>query len=603
MRGAIALTSQKHQFKDFPQDDNLYWIRWFDGYSTRHGDTGTPAINVYLSQITSNNLNDLDYFSMYKKRFSFEFKQIQKTAPIISVPTAATNIPGLIIGGIYKNGVLQSELPGHQAQITLNTIENPQTIEVCSSPFKHKPEWLKNDNIYMFLNKFEYKIDELWNKSFLCVVRKNCTSYLFPCPEILRYFYCWNSKMVQIFTKGPWSSRINEAININDSGIVADGSWHLKARLGFKLSECGLLAPLYFDKSAMNRANDIYYSLLEKNNAYSSSYIKAMIPFRDGDIKLKVSGISLEDNKFLVLRILEHDWPYQNTKLITNLDNYNVIGTKQDEVNRPSPFSGGTSASADEEVPLGLTSAEDPNERSEQAHLPILGPQIRNIETAKPKKDVSYIYITPEHITNVIQELSDRSTGNPQPSGEVKRATLVASEDHESISRFEELLSALKELQKRSAIISYRPLSPPTSSTAIRYGNLPLMWSLPCKDVYKKYIKWSVIKTDQMLRYKAALVVEVQLQEGTVYIVEIEPTPNSYRALIFRPLIEDENISNTISDALNFIVEKRGILGQKPTIGGNIKEATGWRHHRIKKGSGLNHDSLLSCLCEVAGGT
>ncbi|MGD9950802.1 MAG: hypothetical protein AB7U29_20375 [Desulfobulbus sp.] len=334
-------TSQLYRFDEFPSDNKFWWIRWIDSITPHLGKSGTAGVTVYLSSIPDDTLENI------KKAPNpyWGFHNYQKNAEIKKIYIQASNIPALVIGTVFRSATPQFSFDFSRTTINCDTINFHQRLAKTSDIDHRRPlKWdTEKYGQYYMLNRSQYALEN-GGHGWLCVLFSGEAEFLIPCSEILRYFYCWNSTMVRIFTTGPWKNNLHLAINPEQTGVDAEDQnlWHLRARRGFSLPHCKLLAPIFIDETGYKRANEIFTYLQQKNTNGNSS-IRAKIPFRDGPIRLDVKGAWLQKgelSKFLVFQILGHEWPYLGVTLKYNIDPDNRQGKIRIPMDARPPFEG-----------------------------------------------------------------------------------------------------------------------------------------------------------------------------------------------------------------------------------------------------------------------
>lgn len=613
MEVALLRTSQSYLFDEFPSDGQIWWIRWFDYLVSSHKGTGTAGITVYFSSISDQELDEI----RKADDPGIKFKKYQKNAAINKIHVQASNIPSLTIGSAFRNGLQHSLFTFSKVTIDCDTGTSSQQPVKSSKPYHTVPSWWER-NPYLFLNRFEYCLENS-DDSWLCILRSGTIDYLIPCPEILRYFYCWSSEMVKIFTKGPW--KINQDLAIFRKRTGPDETdkslWHVTARNGFTLDQCKLLAPLCIDEIGYGRANEIYVNLHERSTNGGIPPIKARIPFRDGPIHLNAEGVWLQKekggvSKFLVFQITGHRWPYAEIKKLNcNIVNDSRIGEIRKPTNTAAPF-GNTSqpgSFVDEEIADIITSDNDPNINLNKIKFTIPIPNVENITEVRLKKDMSRIYIkTPPHLEPTTCGGDLTSTGEPTSGGIEHPADFVPIVISE-IERFGWLFNVLDKFKSTNDISEYRVFSPPNDGKrSVKYNGFTL-WKMPYVPTLDSgalvYSSWAYFKIGSYKRPRGALLFEVNANRQKIYIIECETRINEgFRALIFKP-INQSSINATISDALTYVVKKKGIIEIEPKIN-NIEFAKGWKHayyydgeRESRKKAGINGDSLMKAIMEV----
>lgn len=611
-------TSQSYQFDEFPPDDQLWWIRWFDYITPRHGSTGTAGVTVYFSSISDQKLGEIQK----ARNPDFEFRKYQKDAAIDKIYIQASNIPSLVIGTVFRNATPQFSFDFSRTTINCDTANVPQRLTKSNEPFHQRPtKWdTEKYGPYYTLNRSEYALGN-WNDSWLCVLRSGTTDFLIPCPEILRYFYCWHSKMVRIFTTGPWKNNLHMAINPDRTGIDTDDEnlWHLTARIGFSLHHCKLLVPLFLDGTGYERANEIF-TFFQQKSANGFPSIKANIPFRDGPTQLNVKGTWLQKgelSKFLVFQILGHTWPYPGITLNHNIDPDNRQGKVRIPIDARPPFDGADQPGAisDDKIADIISSEDDPNENLSKINFTIPAPVVYNITEIREKKEISHIYTKPPPYFEAITNEGDRtSTGEPSSGGLEHPANFVPIETSD-IDRFDELVGVLDTLKSAGLITEYAVVSPPDDNS-LTYNDFTL-WKMPkVRGIVPgklAYPAWALIKNGTNKRPRGALVVEIKVVLQNIYIMEIETrSAEGYRALMFKPV--NPPAYNAINDALTHAVLTSGKFAKHPEIPSAIAVARGWKHSykyekienqsniTIKKRLSLSPESLFGAIMEVVKG-
>ncbi len=344
-------------FENFPQDGNLWVVKWIDKVRIGHKGTTSASISVLLQKLQ---------LSDPKLIHRINATDLQK---ILSPPanqevifTEATilvgSLPDISIGAVFKDRDNVGHLPVEIAHLQIPLGEVSCESRQLDLEIQSHPEWTKSIP-YRVLNRFEYALEfKSVSKSHCLVFKTRKIEYVIPRSVIFKTYYAQTHKLAQAFTNGDWPSQIETLIYTKplESGLRtwADpqtGEWNIVLQLNVSPDLSPLLGIYYFDPYGIKCAESIYKSILKSqiNNRREDWFADAKIPFEifpEKPLKLSVCGYTLKryskappdaPDRFLVTRILRSSLP--ELPVINHACFINgQQGEEQIEVDSPAPF-------------------------------------------------------------------------------------------------------------------------------------------------------------------------------------------------------------------------------------------------------------------------
>ncbi|MGE4274070.1 MAG: hypothetical protein AB7E31_14610 [Desulfitobacterium sp.] len=307
---------------NFPQDDRIWRIDWYDKVSRDPNVSSDPKVNVMISPV-DNNTNSI--FDDYTTNWS--------QSKIITLSISYLN--RISIGSTWVNGKLVG-LPNRKKDraYAFKVSIPPQSLEPLFFTLGEELRGIKWNYMHFYKANclvFENCRVSFMNKNFLKKV-------IFPCPELLRFYFATSTKLVRNVIYYSGSSLMKKLVILIDSegNIRTDPSGSpmlltLKTRIPD--GDCWSIARLLTDKIATRETNRLYREFASKNLMYNNvTYIKMGFPF-SGPSQLNVFGKLSEDGEsLLVLNIAFCNADFNFTELVLDRENSNLAKNKKELV-------------------------------------------------------------------------------------------------------------------------------------------------------------------------------------------------------------------------------------------------------------------------------
>jgi hypothetical protein len=617
----------------FPDDDNLWLVKWIDQIRLPHLSTKSASFSVLLQKLRIHDpklvhaLNTEEIQAILSPPEGEEFKFTRHLVGLF---------PSIEIGAVFQSKNKVAQLPDDSLTITL-----PFGEQSCSSEnfldLREPPsiEW-PTKMPYRLINRFEYFVEKSACHDSQCLVfRTDITEYIIPRSVIFKTFYALNRRFAQAFTNGPWPSQCETLVCMKEleSGLKTEidaetGSWNVVLQLNVPSELTPLLGIYIFDDYGRTCATSIHSSMFKsrQKNAYGGWFIDAKIPFSvdvENPLKLSVQGFKLKKykhapadslTKFLVTKINSSSLP----KLPPLRCAYVVSGQQGREkinVDEPAPFSnmckvkpGNASTTIDSNTDANTTHGSE--EIVTSSFFWIDPPPMQRMQKALSKS-----YNSPvkgdhlgDNVTNVVSP--GNNTYSAYASAEAQIKTLIRQPD----KLFENLLETLLSLKKDSKIYNYTIIAPIQHLQGIEIGGVRC-WNFLDEDARSsgnwpkkgwRMKKHADKQAEGGLRFgqpRAALVVRIDYSKSqSGHWIEIEQKSTSYRSPYITKLPNDvqEIMQHLIeiiarNEAKNLISNLDKGVAELDLIDTPMIRAY---KHGYKKGThgDLSHDSVLAFL-------
>lgn len=607
---------------NFPQDGNLWVIKWIDKVRIAHQATTSASISLLIQKLPISDPKQLH-------RLDPETLQEILSPPAAQNAVFATttnligSLPAISIGAVYRNGHRVGQLPTETKDFEMPLGELSCESRRLDHEIPSFPDWNKSMP-YRVLNKFEYTIDRTNFSQSHCIVYEAAgVEYIIPRSVIFKTYYAQNYKFAQAFTNGDWPTQSKTLIYTDQldsglwTGIDADsGEWNIVLQLDVPEELTPLLGIFYFDSYGFKRASSIYTSILQANrNSFKRDwFIDAQIPFEttpDTPLQLSVTGFKLKKyslapenapDRFLVTRILQSSLPILpiiNRSCFVN----GQRGKTSSNADSPAPFSG----QKEIKVATDQTTLSDQSDANKTLESTIVEEEsfsfINPPEMRQMKKDSSKSYKTTERFPKTELPDTDRaSPGNGTYKGsalpEAQTKMLIRDPD----KRFDELIAVLQKLKKQRSILDFTIVPPILSSQKIEVGDLQCWNFLDEKSrlTGRGRRKGWRMKVDAKQNSggtysstgqpRAALIIRIQFNKIVWgYWIEIQVRSSTYRSPYITNVKEDD--FDLLGSAIEIIAQAKGndlanVLDKRINKNSEIAVFNAYKHGYYKDNAG-----------------
>ena len=606
------------RIKDFPQDGQLWWIRWVDDVRAPSGRTGSPGIFVLLSLLKDGNLNRLP-------RIDEESRRAEHGSKISYALVGST--PGLAIGTVFRDGVRVGRLEAEETGLmTFDKAGSQSRIMPASAPSASAfPLWPKARPGYHLVPKLPYGIPGFHNGNCL-VIHDATQAVVIPCFEVFRSFYAPHGDIALALTRGPWELEWKNVANPDDTRVLPDGSWQIGLRRRIRNQHAPLLANLIHGLVGHEAASEIFGSLLHSKQTpaqvlpfshgqggeiekpprerLTSSPLRARIPFEWEKLALKARCVCWNKSPdcYFAFEITEIAWPdapFVAGRIDYDRDNSGRTGRGQAASSQARPFLQVVSElNLDEGQPVPVTTDEDPRPEPTSVVFPVAGPTWLNVPPLRPVlKPLSFTYENIQRLTRPEPAVQASAGSQGSAQSDSIRAQYVSTERSPLPHCFGQVLVALAQLEQDGEIAGWSIACPPCDCVEYR-GGIPA-WPVSGK---KERKAWCWIDKPKKRR-RAALVCEIHLDGTTLLWLDLEmrSSERGFCALLWHP--PNRNWDAAIGGLLRIAVQERGVWLSRDKLAKSteIPSIQKWRHYHDREDeSRLNLKSLLSALKKAA---
>lgn len=562
---ATVLRYVHMKISEFPDGQDLWVVKWVDGYRAAHLATVTTSVMVLLQRVEQHTtMDEISWMSkedvshVLGKPPNYAKALLEANAKDETLYVAYVHvglIPLLRTGLVFQNQALVGQLPTHNCGLILNLragIDDIQEVAVGQSMPKPST-WTAPT--YLALNDFELRhAARKCSKSRCLVIHHDNTDVYLPRQVIFQWFYAPHSELAKAFTNGPWKSTRHSIVHTKplasglQTGIRTDtGAYQviLETRVPDRFAR--LVAMLFFDETASRCSELIYTNALRDRKESNSStwYASAELPYRYGAaLTLHVKGYFLRSwnsssvrQKYLVSQIAGATPPTYLPEIFWERVNSGLAGKIREVVDAQAPYYQNPSRNNEESQPANHP-GEDTKLTSDQDASTTFQPKqfdtdsfewINAPELLKLVKNSSKIYTggfeQPPPETNLV------STGNLSGSSDAATRLDISSVVREPVRRFEHLLQTMESLKNDQKIESFHIIQPSLQNQVAQRGSL-MCWSLLHND-HRRSGNWpkrgwrilSPVRVHGVLVRgipRTALLAEIFYKSRFIYWIEIE---------------------------------------------------------------------------------
>lgn len=558
---------------NFPDDNNLWLVKWIDQIRLAHLTTNSASFSVLIQKLS---------ISDPKLIHRLGRKQLQG---ILSPPSSDQKyevirlligvLPEIEIGAVFQAKNKVAQLPSTSLNITLPlaelSCESRELLELLPSPYKEWPPEMP----YRVLNRFEYHVEKRECQGSNCLVFKTDTvDYIIPRSVIFKTFYAQNVKFAKAFTNGDWPTQRETLVCMKElesglkTGIDEEtGEWNIVLRLKVPYELTPLLGVYIFDEYGKKCASSIYASMFKarNNNPNESWFMDAKIPFSTtpkNPLTFSVQGFELKKytlaeegtpSRFLVTKITRSSLPSLPAISCAYVIN-GQQGRDQVEVDEPAPFSSQAyvkpanalttvDSNTDSNPTFGAT------EILSSSFSWINPPAVRRMQKASSKS-----YNKPIKAINSDNKDTDQvSPGNNTYSASARPEAQIKTLIRQPDKRFEYLLAVLNSLKNELKILDYKIVAPLQKLQGIEIGGVSC-WNFLDEDSrstgnwpkkgwrMQKHAEKTAEGGFKLGQPRAALVVRIEFTESEFgHWIEIEQKSTSYRSPYIRKAPSDSH--------------------------------------------------------------
>lgn len=554
------MSSNQEAIYEFPDDDNVWLIKWIDEFHQNHFGSRTAFVSVLLQKLPA--LTSTDIATMPQ---ALCWKLLGKDNPdphFLQIYQMVGMLPTLTIGDIYQRRKLIGRLQHRTTMVALLPGESDSDEYRLKDDFPKPPGWPDRMPCRV-LNKSEYDGfanhhlspgSVLMNSKCVVLRRRDgrhTELFIIPRTIIFKAFYAQHSDIARAFSTGPWERQLEDVICTHDieSGqkteVSEDGKWNIVLRPRIDDDYCWVLAVFYHDPYGRKCANLIHTMRMRDTGSQPNGrwYASARIPLTPvtENLKLNVRCLPLktswyydddrqrcEVRKFLVTEITGSNFPKHYPLVAVGRTNRNGEGLNQEPTSRPAPYPNHSKAKLGDSDTV-LTSQVDALANSGST---IVKGAAWQWEVKPPretiKKTLSKIYPDPPPPIDVDEgdvvstgELTDE--GRSKPKAEVKTLTITPN------VQFAHLISCFEELTRQGFFDSFSPVPArhPRQQTTRNHHEV---WALIDEETrlfgHRPLRAWHVLdmgkKSGHGILYRTALVILVQYQGRKHYWIQIE---------------------------------------------------------------------------------
>ena len=602
------------RIKDFPQDGQLWWVRWVDDIRTPFGRASSPGIFVLLSHLDD---CDLDHLPWLHNEGSRMDRDVRTSYALIG------STPGLTIGTVFRDGVRVGKLKAEEIALEFDRTRSEANIKLAVEPSATAfPLWKNAALAYHLIPKTRYGLPG-FSRGCCLVIHDAGQAAVIPCFEVFRSFYAPHGDIALALTRGVWKTEWKMVANPDDTLVLSDGAWQIGLRRRIRNEHAPLLANLIHNPVGFEAASEIFGSLLRSRQTPAQGPppgeqvvqveqpspsrasqtlfpLRARIPFEWDKLAIKARCVRWRTNPdyWFVFDITEITWPdapFVAGRIDYDRDNSGRTGRDQAVSSQVRPFLRVMSElNLDEGQPVPVTADEDPRPEPTSVFFPVAGPAWVNIPPLRPVlKPLSFTYENIQRLTRSEPAVQASAGSQGSAQSDSIRAQYVSTEMSPLPHCFGQVLVALAQLERDGEVAGWSIACPPCDRVEYRGGILA--WPVSGK---KEKKAWCWIDRPKKRR-RAALVCEIRLDGTTLLWLDLETrsSERGFCALLWHP--PDRDWDAAITGLLRIAVKKRGVWLSRDEMAESTKipSIQKWRHsHDREDQARLNLKSLLSAL-------
>lgn len=605
-------------FREFPDDDAFYVIKWMDRYASTARRSVSMSFDVVLQRLLQTSLREIQRLSVTEVQEILGKPSADAPAPIDPRdrfgqkrwPTVVRRchaglLPLMHIGDVVHKRKLVGRLPQQEFALRLDRGSACGEDYALGQPVPGLG-WRGARGSRTALGRYQYELPwGLMDRSRVFVVSAGGIECILPHNVIFQGLYAVNSALARAFTEGPWHATRHDIVRPDpmENGLAtyADPQgrfWTIVLRTEVLFGCERLVAILYHDPQANANANSIY-ACAEKDRQESRKlvsarrwvdprewYITARLPLGECASKLKIHGITLRDGaledgsvlrQVLATRLVGCNEPAHIPPIFYERENSGEVGADPQVSDEPKPYSGKPRGGTPEHLRHETEVTEDDDADAQGAVHRVDGSEFA-WEDAKPMekivKETSTHYTgpggwRPQRPPTDVVSAGFRMPGDSRGVDPLTAETLVRAP-----SRLKLAWSAFKRLQQAGKIISFQAIPAADQIARADRGEFEC-WNFLDPDERAQVVRpptrgWRVIEhKGNWPILRAALVCHVRLEKGGCLWFELEcRAAEKYCSLLVGPVADPSD--EMIYDCLFEIARARN-------PGRNMKESVATR--------------------------
>lgn len=507
--------------QSFPNSNTFWKVISFGEITINPNIKSEPQIEVFVVPYRWAKLsNDLNSSGAFNHEMVTSFK--------IGIGQF-TNLP---LGSILKDKKNLIQIPNYtKKSITLNVDKNG--LEIIKASSKHA---IKEQSIGYFVEKY-YKIPEgtenarfLLSQSAKDDDEENPISVIFPCYELLRYYWGTSSDIIKQIVCGGLEIGQNQLYNPDSSMCYLDENEvaYLRLRKNRLNDDALTIARIPYDKNVYIDTQNIYDSMICHANNGEGGFPLCYFPFQ-GETTLTVRGKKIKSGDkwfFLVYMIESCTGKYPFKLLKFDRDNNNG-SDGEDNPNRPPAWKSAVTppTKEDDQDDQEISDDEEPSRNVLQVSVSL---PVRQFLHQPQKEEIEKIhskYRSANNKNKIHDEGTNLSTGDGI-QGESESGCLTVRHNGEDKQRkrrdiaprnfasFFEVLKKLMDLDPENLSYKFLDISGKQDAEFNKVSFFPAF-------IGEKKIAWSYVQ-DISVRRRRVIIADIEFYHQHFYLIEAE---------------------------------------------------------------------------------
>ncbi|NHZ84092.1 hypothetical protein F2P44_33265, partial [Massilia sp. CCM 8695] len=279
------MSSHQASIYEFPDDEDLWVVKWIDEFHQTHLLSRTAFVTVLLQKLQITSLGALARLSQADCMSLVGKPPEGKAQDFVQIYQAVGLLPSLTIGDVFQRKQRVGQLPYRMMSYAVLPGQSDDEEYRLKDELKKPPGWPEKWP-YRVLNNSEYAGLAFRHPdtsssplNARCVVfrkrdGRHQNLFIIPRMTIFKAFYAPHTDMARAFSTGPWQRNLEHVICTADieSGqkteVTHDGAqWNIVLRPRIDDDYCWLLAVLFFDPHGRTCANMIHtVSMQDRHN-------------------------------------------------------------------------------------------------------------------------------------------------------------------------------------------------------------------------------------------------------------------------------------------------------------------------------------------------
>lgn len=599
--------------EEFPDDDRIRVVRWFDNVRPNHGGTGSPGIEVLLHALAP------DVHAARLPKFNRDLPLDPAGEVKLRPVVHAGLIPALTIGGVFTGRRFSGWLPTEHEQKRFRFSRLRATVlrPGDANPAPRPPGWGEKYR-WTVLGSTAYPLDEFargWCLVLDGMDQGRAAQLVLPCPEVFRGFYGTTRAMSLGLTSATWREARKRLVNENRC-IAEGGPWQVGLRRNIPDALAPLLGTLMLTPDGTAAAERLLEGKFGEQD--TPARLRAALPFVADELDVTVRCFSLrpEGHRWFGFELLRMAWPPghfgPSGKVCIARDNAADEGDDIIPADGPAPFvSEGKKLIDDGTGEVLVSGSEDP---APARPVEIGGrvPAFDNPpELEHVKKPESRRYVEPRRPGDD-EPVGKASAGSVGTAGSAAApADLVDAGAPAASSRFTKLAAVLNLMEALGELSRAPPVTVPPPSRAYRGGEAVWRFPPPPKGARRG---WTVLSGTKGVR-RTAMVAAVRIDGTTVHLIEVEEDPDGSGSAMLLCRLSPGHEAAAIESLLKAVAERdvapkedgakrggrervtkaEGVWPKFAAIGPLVVSSNVWRH-RFDATKALDRPGLLRAL-------